>query len=101
MAWSGSTRRERLPSDWPTRRQVVLRRDAWRCVAVTRDGDRCTEAATDVDHIRPGDDHSLDNLQALCRWHHGRKSAYEGVTARAARPRPGRARPVGRHPADL
>lgn len=101
MPWTTSDRRERLPSDWPTRRQVVLRRDGWRCVATMRDGDRCTEVATDVDHVRPGDDHSLGNLQALCRWHHGRKSAREGVEARAVRPRAGRARPVGQHPADL
>lgn len=39
--------------------------------------------ATDVDHIRPGDDHSYANLRALCSWHHQKKSSSEGGEAKA------------------
>ncbi|ARF59430.1 HNH endonuclease [Streptomyces gilvosporeus] len=100
MPWTGSDRRLRLPSDWPVRRLSVLKRDGFQCVAVLRDtGARCTASATDVDHIVPGDDHDLANLQALCRWHHARKSSAEGVAAK--RRRVSRRRPEGRHPGDL
>lgn len=101
MAWSTSNRRQRLPKDWPVRRASVLQRDGYRCVAVLVDGERCTESATDVDHIKPGDDHSLTNLQALCRWHHARKSAREGHEARGAVRRPSRRRPEAPHPGEL
>lgn len=87
MAWEGSTRAERLPPDWPKRRLRVLRRDGYRCRAIDpHTGERCGEPARDVDHVERGDDHSLDNLQALCRWHHARKSAKEGASARGPRP---------------
>lgn len=46
--------------------------------------DRCTEPATDVDHIRRGDDHREENLRSLCSWHHNRKSSQEGGEARGA-----------------
>lgn len=97
MAWEGSTRKARLPADWAARRRRVLARDGWRCVAVDDTGARCSLAATDVDHVKRGDDHSEDNLQSLCPWHHGKKSAHEGVEAR--RPRPARLRPREPHPA--
>ncbi|KPC89936.1 HNH endonuclease [Streptomyces sp. NRRL F-6602] len=98
MAWEGSTRRQRLPKDWPARRRRVLRRDGHRCVELYSDGRRCTQPATDVDHIVPGDDHRMENLRALCSWHHARKSAHEGGTA-AARTRVSTARPRPSHPA--
>lgn len=94
MAWDGSTRRSRLPKDWPRIRARVLRRDKGVCQARLSDGRLCGHVATDVDHIIPGDDHSLTNLQALCTWHHARKSATEGGTAagltrvRTERPKP-------------
>ncbi|WP_375151143.1 HNH endonuclease [Pantoea sp. ANP04] len=49
-----------------------------------------------MDHVRPGDDHSLDNLRAICRSCHGRKTAAEGNAARKRLP-PKR-RPPERHP---
>jgi hypothetical protein len=40
-----------------------------------------------VDHIRPGDDHSLSNLRSLCSYHHRIKSSQEGAAAKAAKQR--------------
>ncbi|GAU67317.1 hypothetical protein SSP35_04_04050 [Streptomyces sp. NBRC 110611] len=100
MAWHGSDRRSRLPNDWPVRRLSVLKRDGFQCVAFPWDtGARCTAPATDVDHILPGDDHDPVNLQALCRWHHARKSSAEGAAARGRRP--SRRRPERPHPGQL
>jgi hypothetical protein len=84
----------RLPADWLARRARVLARDGHRCTA-SNDGTRCTRAATDVDHIRRGDNHNETNLTSLCGWHHARKSSAEGNTART---RPTQARPRERHP---
>jgi 5-methylcytosine-specific restriction endonuclease McrA len=47
------------------------------------DGFRCHNAATDVDHIIPGDDSSLSNLQGLCNPHHLTKTGRENAAARA------------------
>lgn len=85
-AWQGSTRRARLPKDWPTIRARILERDGHRCTKIT-DGQRCANEATDVDHIINGDDHSDANLHALCDPHHRAKTASEGgqASARARR----------------
>jgi 5-methylcytosine-specific restriction endonuclease McrA len=83
MAWESSNRRQELPKNWATLRAKVLKRDGHQCTE--RDpntGLRCTEHATDVDHISPGNDHSMTNLRALCQWHHRRKSGIEGGQAR-------------------
>ncbi|QPB09912.1 HNH endonuclease [Streptomyces phage Sentinel] len=85
--WEGSDRRSRLPKDWPKIRLKVLRRDGGQCTALTQAGTRCVSLATDVDHIRPGDDHSLSNLRSLCSYHHRIKSSQEGAAAKAARQR--------------
>jgi 5-methylcytosine-specific restriction enzyme A len=79
--WLGSDRRARLPADWPYRRARVLRRDGYRCTALSIYGERCELRATDVDHIKPGDDHRETNLASLCTWHHRRKSGAEGAAA--------------------
>ncbi|QEQ94034.1 HNH endonuclease [Streptomyces phage Saftant] len=79
--WQGSDRRLRLPPDWPKIRARILRRDGHRCTHRDDYGTRCSELATDVDHIKPGDDHSESNLRSLCSWHHGKKSGAEGGTA--------------------
>jgi len=99
-AWDGSDRAARLPPDWPQRRAAALTRDGYRCTRIRADDTRCTETATDVDHIAPGDDHELDNLASLCGWHHQRKSAQEGGQA-AWMNRPPKRRPVERHPGSL
>lgn len=85
MAWEGSTRRQRLPDDWPKRRNAALKAANGKCEARMSGGRRCGWKATDVDHIEAGDDHSPANLQAICSWHHGRKSSGEGNAAKAAK----------------
>ncbi|MDP5182165.1 hypothetical protein QOZ88_05910 [Blastococcus sp. BMG 814] len=47
-----------------------------------RDGSRCRDRATDVDHHRGRDHHELDDLRSICSWHHNRKSSREGAAAR-------------------
>ena len=41
----------------------------------------CGKYANQVDHINRGDDHSPENLQALCEFHHAKKSSAEGAEA--------------------
>lgn len=96
MPWEGSNRRERLPSDWPVRRLRVLRRDGYMCQVRDEVGCPCGEPANEVDHIERGDNHDYDNLQAICRWHHGKKTAAEAAAAR--RPKPSRFRRPEQHP---
>lgn len=48
-------------------------------------GGICGEYATDVDHIRPGDDHQESNLRSLCGPHHRQKSSSEGAQALKAK----------------
>ncbi|TQF03921.1 HNH endonuclease [Kitasatospora acidiphila] len=93
--WQGSNRRSELPSDWSSRRQAVLARDGYQCTWIESTSQRCTEKATDVDHIIPGGSHEPANLRALCSWHHSRKSSAEG---NAARLRLSMKRPKPRHP---
>lgn len=83
MAWQGSNRRQRLPQNWASLRKQVFIRDGRKCQVLSEDtGFKCGEPANEVDHITPGDDHSLLNLQAICSWHHKRKSSAEGNAAK-------------------
>jgi 5-methylcytosine-specific restriction protein A len=82
--WAGSDRKSRLPADWQQLRAAVRERSGGRCEVIKRNGKRCYDAATDCDHIIPGDDHSLANLRDICTWHHRRKSSREGNEAQAA-----------------
>lgn len=84
--WQDSTRRDRLPDDWPRIRLRVLVRDGYRCRL--RLGDICLRTATEVDHIRRGDDHRDVNLQAVCAPCHARKTSSEGNAARLRLHRP-------------
>lgn len=87
MSWENSNRKSRLPSNWKMLRLHVLKRDDYKCQE-TDHGKRCTDVATEVDHIVAGDNHRPENLRALCRRHHSKKSALEGaVAAKAARER--------------
>lgn len=89
MAWQSSTRSRRLPPNWRTIRTRILRRDQHTC-RLRLPG--CTELATQVDHIQPGDDHSPDNLRASCAHCNARANI-------ATRPKPAsRKRPTEPHP---
>lgn len=91
-AWQGSTRRARLPKDWPAIRRRILARDAGICHVCRQPG------ADDVDHLRAGDDHSDANLAAIHRRPcHARKSGQEGARASNAR-RVREKRPAEPHP---
>ena len=94
--WANSTRKSRLPADWARRRAAVLARDGHRCRALDSAGARCRATANQVDHIVAGDEHALANLQALCAFHHAKKTSAEGRAAQ--KPRATRAREPERHP---
>jgi 5-methylcytosine-specific restriction protein A len=83
--WVGSNRRSELPPDWPIICLRILLRDHHRCQHVREDtGRKCGRRASSVDHITPHSQGGTDddsNLQALCDWHHGRKTGIEGGTA--------------------
>ncbi|MFD5573700.1 HNH endonuclease [Streptomyces cadmiisoli] len=85
MAWQGSTRKARLPRNWPQIRRRILRRDKGLCQTRFSEGQLCGRDATDVDHIVPGDDHSDANLQALCDWCHAARAAVRAAQQRASR----------------
>jgi 5-methylcytosine-specific restriction endonuclease McrA len=95
--WAGSQRRAQLPSNWYTEiRPAILQRDAYRCTESLRDGTRCAEPGTDVDHIGDPHLHHLSNLRLLCSWHHNKKSSAQGNAARLTPPplrRPSEAHP--------
>lgn len=84
--WGNSTRRSRLPSDWPRIRARILRRDPTCRIA----GPHCTGPSTEVDHVRRGDDHHDANLQGACSTCHQAKTLSER--------RAPRARPKTKHP---
>ena len=94
MPWSSSDRAARLPSNWATLRQSILKRDGYLCCI---NGPGCTMLATEVDHITHGDDHRPSNLQAVCHACHTRKTASEAKGAQSAIRVKGR-RPPEQHP---
>ena len=64
---------------WEKLRRVVLARDMHLCQVCASDGRVTT--ATEVDHIWPkaaGGTDEVENLQAICRKCHKRKTATEG-----------------------
>lgn len=95
MSWEGSDRSTRLPRDWPARCARVMALHRAVCHVCGMPG------ADQVDHVRPGDDHSLSNLAPIhedpC---HRAKSAHEGVAARASL-RGMRTRPTEQHPGQV
>lgn len=97
MAWSTSDRRHRLPHDWPKLRAQTRKRADGRCEWVLDSGARCPTPGTDCDHVTPGDDHSLSNLQWLCYPHHKVKTQQDNAEAQAVR-QALRARPTQPHP---
>lgn len=81
MPWESSDRRERLPPNWEALRRAVFTRCGGRCEMKKKDGRRCWDKATEVDHIQRGDDNDLANLRGICSWCHRRKSSAEGHAA--------------------
>ncbi|PYC75204.1 HNH endonuclease [Micromonospora arborensis] len=108
MTWEGSNRAQRLPANWSSIRKRVLARDGHACQFVWRNErgrmEQCGKPATEVDHINPGDDHSMDNLRAACTACHAWKSSSEGgaaaarIRARERREVDGRYRRTEQHP---
>jgi len=85
-AWSQNYR---VPSDWPHRRNTVLKRAGRQCEVVV-DGVRCTNVAAQVDHIinvAEGGGHELSNLAAICIPHHAIKTKGERARGIARQPR--------------
>lgn len=82
--WHTSSRRDRLPGDWASRRARVLARDRYVCQVA--DESVCFGVATQVDHIVPGDDHRLANLQAICGPCHQKKTLEERAPKREGKP---------------
>jgi hypothetical protein len=95
MPWKPiSDRSMNLPADWETRRRRCLADAGGRCQAfdpATRK--RCANEATQADH--KGDPMDHGDLQALCWYHHDRKTNAESVAARA------RQQAKLRHPMDV
>lgn len=92
MAWSSSSRKERLNAGWERTRKFILERDDYRCQQWVTESNgivrhKCFRPANEVDHIvrsRSGgrDDDSPGNLQALCSYHHKLKTARESAEQR-------------------
>lgn len=95
--WADSTRRSRLPSDWPQRRAKVKARAQGRCQAAVHEPE-CNGVGSECDHVIAGDDHSLDNLQWLSKPCHSAKTKRE---AQAARQHESRTRPAEAHPGKI
>jgi 5-methylcytosine-specific restriction protein A len=91
MAWSTSDRRDRLPLDWDARVRAVKKRAKSMCEAAYH-VEECDLRGRDVDHIRQGDDHSLDNLQLLSGPCHAAKTRLDNGYSAAVMA------PVEKHP---
>lgn len=97
MGWETSTRRSRLPPDWRTVIRPAVKQRARGLCEATEHARGCNGTGTDADHITPGDDHTMDNLQWLSRPCHDAKTALETAARNAARASM-RQRPPERHP---
>lgn len=106
MAWATSTRRQRLPANWDTIRTQVRDRAHGRCqgqdvlkVGAIGHAPRCNGKGNDADHIKPGDDHGMGNLQWLSTPCHTAKTARE--TAERNKAQAEARRRTERHPGAL
>lgn len=108
LSWGSSRRRERFNADWKRVRLAVLERDGWRCQFPVTDWNTgvrgvCGAPAREVDHkqraLHGVDDDSFSNLWALCRFHHGLKTAGESGEQRRVNRARGREKQWYEHPA--
>jgi 5-methylcytosine-specific restriction protein A len=70
-------------SGWATTRKRVLERDGYQCQL--RDADICLGKASQVDHIvqpEAGGTNALENLRAVCRRCHARRTGRQGALAK-------------------
>lgn len=99
-AWQGSTRRDRLPADWPQKRARALKLNPKRVCHWCG-----LEGGTTLDHKIRGDDHSQENLDWIHdrqdvtagrsrRNCHGEKTGAEGAAARVRLHRPAEQHPA-------
>lgn len=79
--WKGSTRRARLPRDWPAIVAAVKARDHGMCRA-DHHAPGCDGEGTDVDHIVPNDDDRMSNLWLLSRPCHDAKTQADNAALR-------------------
>lgn len=96
MVWSTSDRKERLPDDWAKIRAAVKARAKGRCQANPH-APGCGGWGRDADHIKPGDDHSMSNLQWLSGPCHRAKTNRESADRNRER-KAARYRPTEQHP---
>lgn len=101
--WKGSVRRNELPKNWDSIRREVKNRAGGQCEWVMMYSmGRCQMPGTECDHRASRFDHSLPNLQWLCKVHHSSKTQAESMAAkrrkrlRPAEPHPGRITAGGR-----
>lgn len=92
--WANSTRRQRLPADWETRRAKVKHRARGMCQA-KQHVPECDGYGNECDHIISGDDHSLANLQWLSTPCHKAKTEAENAARVTSRRLPREAHPSG------
>src|SRR5690606_40959600 len=84
MAWRTSP----LPAGWSVLRRAVLERDGYRCTWFPGQSPRgseyrgcyghpyrCSNKATEVDHVHSNTDHSMNNLRSICKEHHSSKTS--------------------------
>jgi 5-methylcytosine-specific restriction protein A len=101
MAWTNSTRRARLPSNWQALRSATARRAKGKCEGITLAGEprwhvaSCDGTGTDCDHDVEGDDHSLSNLRWLSSPCHDHKTQAARKAARVVLRLPREAHPSG------
>jgi 5-methylcytosine-specific restriction protein A len=73
--------------DWPRTRDLVLKRDRYRCQV---QGQGCDGRGVEADHIvsvAEGGDNSLENLRAICVPCHRRRTGQQGAREANARRR--------------
>ena len=97
--WADSSRRARLPPDWPKRVALTKARAGGRCEADTH-APGCNGIGAECDHHERGDDHSLGNLRWLSQPCHTAKTQREAAAGRRARRAQARRAPRP-HPIDL